>query len=160
MANKKKNTPKSKRNRRRFQIRIIKLILLFIVLLLPCVWLVGNGKSESEPMRVSRAFVDHLIHARYNEACALATSQSIDDILFYADWRGLQAHEIMSDSVRFKITHAQLFMPTDTTNVVQGKVVVMLPEGEEKELHGMELKLVYTPEGWLVDYDKSQIMWR
>ena len=151
---------KSKRNRRRWQIRFFKLTLFILAIALPCVWLVGRGKSESEPMRVSRLFADHLIHARYDEACAMATPCSTDDIAFYADWVGEQSHEMINGNIRFKITHAQLLMPADTTNIVQGKVLVMNELGEEKVLHYLDLKIIYTDDGWIVDYVSPLSMWK
>ena len=156
MTRKKK---KRKSNRRRWQIRFFKILLFAIAIALPCVWLVGGGKSESEPMRVSRLFADYLIHARYDEAAAMATPQSVDDIAFYADWVGEQAHEMINGSLRYKITHAQLLMPSDSVNVVQGKVLVMNELGEEKELHRLELKMIYNLDAWIVDFDKSQVSW-
>ena len=150
---------KTKRNRRRWQIRFFKILLFALAIALPCVWLVGGGKSESEPMRVSRIFADHLIHARYDEACLLVTPRSADDVAFYADWVGEQAHEMINGNLRFKITHAQLLMPSDTVNIVQGKVLVMNELGEEKMLHRLELKMIYQLEKWLVDFDKSQVSW-
>ena len=156
MTRKKKN---SKRNRRRWQIRIFKAILFVLAIALPCVWLIGGGKGESEPMRVSRLFADHLIHARYNEARALATPQSVDDIAFYADWVGEQWTEMTNGNLRFKITHAQLLMPNDTINVVHGKVLVMNEVCEEYVLHNLNLKMVYTIDGWVVDYVSPLSMW-
>lgn len=158
MARKSKKT--SKRNRRKSQIRIFKAVLTLLVILLPCVWLIGSGQRESEPVRVARAFADHMIHARYNEACAMATPQSVDDVLFYATWMGDHAYNAETDQVRFKVTHAHLLMPADTVNVVYGKVLVAQPDGVELELHRMELKLLYTIDGWVVDYEAPTSMWK
>lgn len=155
-----KSSKTSRRNRRRLQIRIFKVVITLLVILLPCVWLIGTGQRESEPMRVARAFAHHLIHARYNEACALATPQSVDDIMFYATWMGSHAYNPDTDHVRFNITHARLLMPADTVNVVHGKVLVAQPDGEERELHPLELTLRYTLDGWLVDYTAPTSMWK
>lgn len=156
MTRKSKKT--SRRNRRRTQIRIFKVIITLLVLLLPCLWLVGSQGRESEPMRMARTFADHLIHARYNEACAIATPESVDDVYFYSTWMGAHAYE--ADQVRFKVTHAELLMPADTVNHIAGKVLVMQPNGEEKELHRMELKLLFTLNGWVVDYEAPLTMWK
>lgn len=156
MTRKKK---KPKRNRRRWQIRIFKAILCLLVLALPCIWLIGGGNRESEPMRLSREFAHHLIHARYNEACAMATPQSADDIRFYASWVGEQADEVAAADMRFKITHAQLLMPSDTTNIIHGKVMVKDATGEERMLHKLNIKMLYTLDGWLVDYEAPASMW-
>ena len=156
MARKKKN---KKSNRRRWQIRILKIVLFLLTLILPCVWLVGGGKKESEPMRLSRVFADHLIHARYDEACAMATAESADDIAFYADWVGSQTHDMVNGDLRFKITHAQLLMPADSTNVIQGSVLVTNEMGEENVFHHLNLKMVFMIDGWRVDFDKTQVTW-
>ena len=148
-----------KSNRRRWQIRIFKIVLFILVIALPCVWLVGGGKTESEPMRISRIFADHLIHARYDEACAMSTPQSVPGIDFYSDWIGEQTHDMINGDLRFKITHAQLLMPTDSVNIVQGKVLVTNELGEEEVLHHLNLKMIYSLEGWLVDFEKSQVTW-
>lgn len=155
-----KSSNSSKRNRRRLQIRIFKTILTLLVILLPCVWLIGSGQRENEPMRVARAFANHLIHGRYDEACAIATPQSVDEVQFYATWMGHQAYNSDTNHVRFKITHAHLLMPADTVNMVYGKVLVAQPEGEEIELHRLELKLLYTSDRWLVDYKAPTTMWK
>ena len=156
-----KSKKKKKTNKRRLQLRIMKLTLFILVLALPCVWLVGGGRKESEPMRVARTFADHLVNGRYNEACALATPQSVDDVAFYALWRGEVSSECDSTAAtaRFKITHAQMLMPTDTTNIIKGKVLVDTPQGEEVELHRLDLKVIFTLDGWLVDYESGRGMW-
>ena len=110
-------------------------------------------------MRVARTFANHLIHARYNEACAIATPQSVDDVMFYATWMGNQPYDGEDDRIRFKGTHAQLLMPDDTVNVVRGKVLVELPDDEERVLHNLELKMLYTLDGWVVDYETPTSMW-
>ena len=156
MTRKKKN---SKGNRRRWQIRIFKIALFLFTLALPCMWLVGGGHKESEPMRISRVFADHLIHARYDEACAMATAESAEEIAFYADWVGSQTHDMINGNLRFKITQAQFFMPADSINVVHGNVLVTNELGEEMVLHDLDLKMVYSLEGWLVDFDKSHVTW-
>lgn len=148
-----------KSNRRRWQIRIFKIVLFILAIALPCVWLIGGGKKESEPMRVSRIFADHLIHARYDEACAMSTPESEQEIAFYADWIGEQTHDMINGNLRFKITHVQLLMPSDSINMVQGKVLVTNELGEETVLHHLDLKMIYSLEGWLVDFEKSQVSW-
>lgn len=157
MTEKRKKT--SKRNRRRRQIRIFKVSLTLLVIFLPWVWLIKSGQQESEPMRVARSFANHMIHGRYDEARTVATGQSADDIHFYATWIGEQIYNNPDDNIRFKITHAQLLMPTDSVNVVYGKVLVRTPEGEERLLHRMELKMLCTSDGWLVDYTAPFSMW-
>lgn len=154
----KKRKKSSRRNRRRTQIRIFKAVITLLVLLLPCVWLIGSQGRESEPMRMARTFADHLIHARYNEACAVATPQSVDDICFYSTWMG--AHSYDAGQVRFKVTHAELLMPDDTVNHISGKVLVMQPDGQEQELHNLELKMLFTLDGWVVDYETPVTMWK
>ncbi|MBR2378432.1 MAG: hypothetical protein IKA91_03225 [Bacteroidaceae bacterium] len=154
-----KSKKKTKGNRRRRQIRIFKVVITLLVILLPCIWLIGSSQRESEPMRVARTFANHLIHARYNEACAIATPQSVDDVMFYATWMGNQPYDGEDDRIRFKVTHAQLLMPADTVNVVRGKVLVELPDDEERVLHNLELKMLYTLDGWVVDYETPTSMW-
>lgn len=154
-----KSKKKKKQTRRRFQIRILKLTMFILVLALPCVWLIGGSPKESEPMRVARAFADHLINGRYNEACALATAQSVDDVAFYALWRGQARNDSIAPMMRFKITHAQKLMPADSTNIIKGKVLVNTPQGNEVELHRLDLKMIYTLDGWLVDYEANRGMW-
>ena len=156
MTRKSKN---NKGNRRRWQLRIFKFILCLLVVALPCVWLIGDAACESEPMRLSREFANHLIHARYNEACALAPPQSVDDIAHYALWVGSQADEMAVADMRFKITHARLLMPADTINVVHGDVLIKDNAGEEILLHKLSLKMIYTIDGWLVDYVAPTSMW-
>ena len=85
--------------------------------------------------------------------------QSVDDIAFYADWVGEQWTEMTNGNLRFKITHAQLLMPNNTINVVHGKVLVMNEVGEEYVLHNLNLKMVYTIDGWVVDYVSPLSMW-
>ena len=50
-------------------------------------------------------------------------------------------------------------MPADTVNVVRGKVLVELPDDEEHVLHNLELKMLYTLDGWVVDYETPTSMW-
>lgn len=157
MAKKRKKSKKI--NRSRLIVRCIKLTLFLLVLLLPCIWLISPGAKESEPMRVARSFAHHMIHGEYNEASAIATPQAVDDIRFYALWVGEQAEDLRTGDVRFKITHAQQLLPTDTTNVIYGKVIVKHPDGTIVDLHPLELRMVYTIDGWLVDYEASAAMW-
>ncbi len=151
---------KSKRNRRRKQIRIAKIVMFLIVILLPCVWLLSPVNNENEPMRVARKFADHLISARYDEAARLATPQSADNIRFYATWIGDNKDEVIASQMRYKITHAQLLMPSDTTYAVYGKVLVADEPNDERELCRLNLKMVYIDDNWKVDYDISQTVWQ
>lgn len=157
MTTKKKKN--KKRNRSRVIVRSIKLAMFLLVLLLPCIWLIDTGIKESEPMRVARTFTHHMIHGEFNEACAIATPQSVDDVKFYATWVGEQIEELAQCDVRFKITHAQQLLPSDTTNMIYGKVIIIHPDGDVSELHPLELKLVDTIDGWMVDYHASATMW-
>lgn len=150
---------KGKANRRRKQIRIFKIILVLLTILLPGILLIGGGKRESEPMQLARSFARHLIDAQYNEACSLATPQSLDDIQFYATWRGEVVNDSTAPAMRFKITHAQLLMPSDSVNMIYGKVLVTNDAGDEELLHRLKLKMVYTQEGWRVDYTAPDTMW-
>ena len=50
------------------------------------------------------------------------------------------------------MTHAQILMPDDTTNVVQGKVLVKDRRGKEHAALSMLLNLVKEGDVWLVDY--------
>lgn len=157
MANKRRK--KKKYNRSKNIVRIIKSTLFLLVLLLPCVWLMHPAKKESEPMRVARAFAHHMIHGEYNEACAIATPQSVDDIKFYATWIGEQLSDLQTSDVRFKITHAQQYLPSDTTNMIYGQVIIIHPEGDVSVLYPLELRMVDSIDGWLVDYKASADMW-
>lgn len=156
----KKRSKKRKFNRRRTQIRIFKLIMMLLAIALPCILLIGDGKSESEPMRVARTFAHHLINEEYNEACSMATPQSLDDIMFYATWRGNNSNDSIADKMRFKITHAQLLMPSDSTNMIYGKVMIKNSDGDEELLHRLQLKMVYTLDGWIADYEAPLSMWK
>ena len=142
----------NKRNKRRWQLRIFKLFLSLIVIALPCVWLFGTENTESEPMITAKAFADHLVHARFDEARMLATPQSAEEIDFFAEWVGEQQQELQNGVARFKVTHAQILMPADTTNVIHGAVLVPDEGGGEREVLRLQLNLLYTIEGWRVDY--------
>ena len=146
-------------NRSRLIVRCIKVSLFVLVLFLPSLWLIIPTTKESEPMRVARSFAHYMIQGEYNEACAIATPQSVDDIHFYAMWVGEQADDLRNNDVRFKITHAQQLQPTDTTNVIYGNVIINLTDGTVCDLHPFVLKMVYTIDGWLVDYQASADVW-
>ncbi len=151
-SNKKQNKKKSRRNKRRWQIRAMKMAMALIVLVLPCVWLLHEERIDNEPLRVAKEFADDMLHARFDEARLLATPQSADEIELFTEWVGTQAQELSVGKARFKVTHAQIYLPTDTTYVVQGKIMVPDAKGEECEVMRMLLNLVWRNEVWLVDY--------
>lgn len=103
-------------------------------------------------MRVAKAFADDMIHARFLEARMLATGRSAEDIAFYAEWVGCQSGELNGCDARFEVTHAQVLMPTDTVNVICGKVFVPDAEGVEREVQRLRLTVVREDDRWLVDY--------
>ena len=152
MAKKRVNKKNRKRTKRRWQIRAMKLVMYLLVIALPCVWLIRQKHQDNEPMRVAKAFADSLIHARFAEAQSLATVRSADDIAFYASWVGSQAEELNHSKSEFKVTHAQILMPTDTVNVIKGKVLVTGADGKEREVQHLQLTLVRCADDWRVDF--------
>lgn len=150
MVKKKKKT--SLRKRRRRQIMAIKLTLAFVAIALPCLWFVRQETVENEPLRVAKEFADDMIHARFDEAGMLSTPASASEIAMFAEWVGSQSEELRTGNARFKVIHAQIFMPEDTTNVVQGKVLVKDSRGKEREVLNMLLNMVKSGDVWLVDY--------
>lgn len=150
MVKKKKKT--SLRKRRRRQIMAIKLTLAFVAIALPCLWFVRQETVENEPLRVAKEFADDMIHARFDEAGMLSTPASASEIAMFAEWVGSQSEELRTGNAHFKVTHAQIFMPEDTTNVVQGKVLVKDSRGKEREVLNMLLNMVKSGDVWLVDY--------
>ena len=149
---KKKKKKTSLRKRRRRQIMAIKLTLAFIAIALPCLWFVRQETVENEPLRVAKEFADNMIHDRFSEAYMLATPESAPEIDLFAEWVGSQDDELRNGTARFKVTHAQILMPDDTTNVVQGKVLVKDRRGKEHAALSMLLNLVKEGDVWLVDY--------
>lgn len=153
MAKKRVNKKTGKRNKRRFQLRAMKFVMYFLAVALPCVWLIGQKRQDSEPMQVAKAFADNLIHARFVDAQALATERSADDIAFYAEWIGSQSGELQGGNARFKVTHAQILLPADTVNVIKGKVLAKDADGKEREVQQLQLTLVrQQAEKWQVDF--------
>ncbi len=149
---KKKKKKTSLRKRRRRQIMAIKLTLALIAIALPCLWFVRQETVENEPLRVAKEFADDMIHARFDEACLLSTPSSAAEIELFAEWVGSQNEELRTGTARFKVTHAQILMPDDTTNIVQGKVLVKDRRGKEHEALKMLLNMVKKGDVWLVDY--------
>ncbi len=151
----------SKRQRRKLQVKVMKLTLLAVAILLPLILLPKQKENEyAPPMHVVPQFVDLLIHAQATEACKLATPQSADDIHFYATWINEAVAHKPRGNVRFEVTHMYKTSLKDAMRYVKGKVSVKNDKGEWKDMHIITLQVVKdVARGWVVHYDNTLTQW-